>query len=312
MNMIRLITELCSCAALVFAIAAWRQLNSPISRREKARRKKAAVCAVLLFGTFIAFAETPALSTDVGLAFVSKFMSYGLVDNKDPVVTPSTRMTFYDILVFDVSAIFDTTTYGREAGYSNRSGRYVEFDPSVSLAHAFAPEDCGFLPTMVELSLGYAYEYHPRTMGGGTGEPGDDTQFITFEIALPDLWTEPKFVFERDIDRDNGTYVNLELGHSFELIDSFALRPSVAQGLGNTSRIRGYGLAEDHGGLMDACVMLELIWNLGGGTVISVYGAYYDYIFDSTLRDGARAYEATGRDNTSYHFVGGMSVCASF
>ena len=271
-------------------------------------------------GEGISFGEQAIMSTEVGLAFDSKFMSYGLVDNKDPIITPSAAVTFFDWVTFDCAAIFDTTQYGKKAGYSNRGGRYTEFDSGVSLAHSFSPDDFDFLPTTVELSLGYVYEYHPRTMGGGTGEPGDDTQFVTFEIALPDLWIEPTLAFERDIDRDNGTYVNLELGHTFALIDGegedcdplLAFRPSVAQGLGNTQRTRGYDLADDHGGLMDLCIKGELTWNIGGGVALSGYVAYYDYVFDSTLREGARAYEARGMDDTSYHFVGGLALSATF
>ena len=123
-------------------------------------------------GEGISFGEQAIMSTEVGLAFDSKFMSYGLVDNKDPIITPSAAVTFFDWVAFDCAALFDTTTYGRKAGYSNRGGRYIEFDSGVGLAHAFSPDDYGFLPTTVELSLGYAYEYHPRAMGGGTGEPG--------------------------------------------------------------------------------------------------------------------------------------------
>ncbi|MGN0852608.1 MAG: hypothetical protein ACI4Q3_04440 [Kiritimatiellia bacterium] len=271
-------------------------------------------------GEGLTFAEDPVVSAEASLSFDSKFMSYGLVDNKDPIVTPAAAVTFFDLLTFDCAALFDTTKYGRKAGYGNRGGRYIEFDSGVSLAHAFSPDDYAFLPTTVELSLGYVYEYHPRSMGGGTGEPGDDTQFVTFSIALPDLWIEPTLAFERDIDRDNGTYVNLELGHTFALVDGagedddpvLAFRPSVAQGIGNTQRTRGYDLAEDHGGLMDLCVKGELTWNLGGGVALSGYVAYYDYVFDSTLREGARAYEATGRDDTSWHFVGGLCASVSF
>ncbi len=278
----------------------------------------ALVCAAALCGG--TRAADSILSTEVGVAFDSKFMSYGLVDNKDPIVTPSVAVTAFDWVTFGVSAIFDTTKYGKKAGYGNRAGRCTELDPGVSLAHAFSPEDCAFLPTTVALALGYMYEYHPRGMGGGTGEPGDDTQFVTFEVALPDLWIEPTLAFERDIDRDDGTYVNLELGHTFALIDGvgegddpvLAFRPSVAQGIGNTQRTRGYGLAEDHGGLMDLCVKGELTWSVGGGFALSGYVAYYDYVFDSTLREGARAYEATGPDDTSYNFVAGIALSASF
>lgn len=271
-------------------------------------------------GEGISFGEQPVLSAEVGFAFDSKFMSYGLVDNKDPILTPSAAVTLFDWVTFEAAALFDMTPYGRKAGYGNRAGKYIELDPGVSVGHAFGPEDCDILPTTVAFSLGYAYEYHPRAMGGGTGEPGDDTQFVTFKVALPDLWLEPTLAFERDIDRDNGTYVNLELGHTFALIDGegedddpvLAFRPSVAQGLGNTQRTRGYDLADDHGGLMDLCVKGELTWNLGGGVALSGYVAYYDYVFDSTLREASRAYEARGRDDTSYHFVGGLAVTASF
>ena len=179
-------------------------------------------------GAGVSFGEQQVVTAEFGLAVDSKFMSYGLVDNKDPIVTPSAAVTFLDWITFDCAALFDTTTYGRKAGYSNRGGRYIEFDSGVSLAHAFSPDDYGFLPTTVELSLGYAYEYHPRAMGGGTGEPGDDTQFVTFEVALPDLWLEPTLAFERDIDRDTGTSVNLELGHTFALIDGDEIEAAYA------------------------------------------------------------------------------------
>ena len=269
-------------------------------------------------GEGISFGEQPVLSAEVGFAFDSKFMSYGLVDNKDPILTPSASVTLFDWVTFEAAALFDMTPYGRKAGYGNRAGKYIELDPGVSVGHAFGPEDCDILPTTVAFSLGYAYEYHPRAMGGGTGEPGDDTQFVTFEVALPDLWREPTLAFERDIDRDNGTYVNLELGHTFALIDGdgedplLAFRPSVAQGLGNTQRTRGYDLAKDHGGLMDTCIKGELTWRIGDNLALSGYVAYSDYLFDSTLREGARAYEASGRADTSYHFTAGLALTASF
>lgn len=263
--------------------------------------------------------ESPMVSAEFSLAFDSKFMSYGLVDNNDPIITPSAAVTFFDHLTFEVAALFDTTKYGKKWGeYGNRGGKYIELDPGVSFGWEFSPEDYEALPTTVALSLGYSYEYHPRHMGGGTGEAGDDTQFVVFDIELPDLWLEPVLEIERDIDRDNGTYVNLELGHTFSLIDGdgddplLAFKPSVAQGLGNTQRTRGYDLAKDHGGLMDTCLKGELTWQICDNLALSGYVAYYDYLFDSKLRDAARGYEASGRADTSYHFVAGLALTASF
>lgn len=263
--------------------------------------------------------KPPLVSAAFGLAFDSKFMSYGLVDSNDPILTPSAAVKLFDHLTFEVAALFDMTKYGRKwGGYGNRGGKYIELDPGVSFDWTFAPEDVEGLPTTVALSLGYSYEYHPRHMGGGTGEPGDDTQFVVLGLELPDLWLEPVLEIERDIDRDNGTYVSLELGHTFALIDGdgeaplLAFKPSVAQGLGNTSRTRGYDLAKDHGGLMDTCVKGELTWRIGDHLALSGYVAYYDYLFDSTLRAGARAYEASGRADTSYHFTAGLALTVSF
>ena len=97
---------------------------------------------------------------------------------------------------------------------------------------------------------------------------------------------------------------------NFSILVTWSLENAVETA--DSMRARGYGLADDHGGLMDLCVKGELTWNIGAGVALSGYVAYYDYVFDSTLRDAARAYEATGRDDTSYHFVGGLALTASF
>lgn len=296
-----------------------------------AKLMMALVASAMAFGAFAQEAKAPQgvkekeddsfISTEFGLSFDSKFMSYGLVDNNDPIVTPSASMTLWEHFTFSVEALFDTTKYGRErrGGYGNRAGKYMELDPGASIDWSFSKDDYDWLPTKFDVSLGYMYEYHPRSMGGGTGEPGDDTQFITLDIECPDLWLEPVLSFERDIDRDNGTYVNLEIGHTIGLIGddddpTLALKPSIAQGIGNTQRTRGYGIAEDHGGFMDTTLKVELTWKIREFLELSGYVAYYDYIFDSTLREGAREYTGKSKrgSDESYHFVGGVALKASF
>ena len=260
------------------------------------------------------------VSVEAGVTLDSKYLSYGLVDNNDPIVTPSASITFFDWITFGVEAVFDTTKYGKKAGYSNRAGRYMELDPSVELRHKFSPEDASWLPMAVELAVGYSYEYHPRSMHGGFEGWWDDTQFVTFEAGLPDLWFEPTFTYERDIDRDNGTYLNLEIGHEFSLIDGagedddpvLALRPSLAQGFGNTQRVRGYLYPLDHAGLMDTCAKLELTWNICEHVALSGYVAYSDFIFDRQIREAAREYEAHGRWDESWNFIGGLALTVSF
>ena len=150
-------------------------------------------------GEGVTFDETPIVSTEVGLAFDSKFLSYGLVDNNDPILTPHASMTWFETVTFGVMSIFDISRYGRKAGYGNRAWRYQELDPSAGVAYAFTPDEVSWLPTTVELDLTYMYEQHPRVVD-------DDTQFLTLTVGLPDLWFEPAFAYERDIDRDDGTY----------------------------------------------------------------------------------------------------------
>lgn len=266
-------------------------------------------------GEGVTFGETSIVSAEVGLAFDSKFLSYGLVDNNDPILTPSAALTFFDWVTFSVESIFDTTRYGEKAGYRNHAFRYQELDPGVAIGHAFGPDEG--LPTTIEFELGYMYEQHPRIVD-------DDTQFITFSIGLPDLWFEPTFSYERDIDRDEGTYLNLEIGHTFSIVegteegddDILSFRVSLAQGWGDQRRVTAYlgeaGDGYDEACLMDTCLKGELTWNITDGVSLGAYLAYYDYLFDSSARDAASAYEGTEAYSESYNFVTGVSIAIAF
>jgi hypothetical protein len=272
-------------------------------------------------GSGISFNETPVMTAEFGLACDSKYMFYGLVLNNDPILRTTASATFFDFLTFDILAIYDVTKYGRKAGYTNRAGKYTELDPDVYVSWSFSPDEHAWLPTTVDVSLGYMYEYHPRSMDW------NDMQYVWAEIALPDLWIEPLLYIEREIDSDNGTYVNLEIGHTFPLIDNdeedgdpvLAFRPSVAQGFGNTQRVRGYLCSDweaetplDHAGLMDTCIKGELTWTVCDWLSVSGYVAYYDFLFDSTIRESVRGYESTGRADRSYNYVDGLAVTATF
>ncbi len=273
-------------------------------------------------GEGISYGETPIATAEFSIAIDSKFLSYGLVDNNQPIMTPAASLTLFDWLTFSVESVFDMTKYGRkevdgEELYCNRAGRYQELDPGAAIEHSFSAEDYEWLPTTIDFSLGYMYEYHPRSFNVGQ----DDTQFINVEIGLPDLWFEPVVAYERDIDRDDGTYVNLSIGHTFEVCDSLTLRPSIAQGIGNSRRVKGYLNVHDldgeerpldHGGLMDTCVQLDLEWAITDYLTFGAYVAYSDYLFDRKMRDAARDYEASGKWDHSYNFVGGVSLALAF
>ncbi len=285
-------------------------------------------------GEGVTFDEKPIVSCEASLAFDSKYLSYGFVDNKDPILTPEGSITFFDWVTFGVNAIFDTTTYGRRAGYTSRQFQYTELHPTVTIGHSFSPEDFEWLPTTIDIAVGYDYEYHPNSKNkGGLNEYengwdksiAEDTQFVTLEFGLPDLWFEPTFLYERDIMRDDGTYLNLEIGHTFGLIeadeegddDTLTLRPSVAQGFGNAQRVKAYAAKEDgeplnHAGLMDTLFKLELGWNICDGVSLTAYAGYSDFLFDRKIRDASRRYEALGKWDESWNFIAGAAVTFSF
>lgn len=280
-------------------------------------------------GEGVSFNETPIVSAEASLAFDSKYLSYGFVDNKAPILTPAGEITFFDWLTFGVNAIFDLTKYGNRAGYTNRQFKYTELHPTVTLGHAFSPEDFEWLPTTIEFALGYDYEFHPNSKNkaalneyenGWDTSIAEDTQFITLELGLPDLWLEPTFLYERDIMRDDGTYLNLEIGHTFNLLgeedDTLTLRPSIAQGFGNGQRVKAYATKKDgeplnHAGLMDTMIKLELGWKVCDNVSLSGYVGYSDFLFDRKIRDAARDYEATGSWDDSWNVVAGLALTIS-
>ena len=156
-------------------------------------------------------AEFP-VSVEAGISFDSKYMTYGVVDGKDPIVTPGAKATFFDWAYVGVESIFDVTKgNGRRGGYGNRAGRWTTLDAIVGLAHDF---DLGDTLGALSVDVNYIYEYLRRyhsDMG--------DTQYVNLELSLGDLWFEPALALERDLMADEGTYVNFSIGHTFPLVD---------------------------------------------------------------------------------------------
>ena len=270
-----------------------------------------AVAIIALTGAL--YAQNGIVSTEVSLSLDSRYMTYGVIDGKDPILTPGATATFFDWAYIGVESIFDVTDgNGKRGGYGKRGFKYTTLDAFVGLAHEF---DLGETIGTLGVDVGYMYEYLPRYQG----EVGD-TQYFTAELSLGGHWLEPKLAFERDIMADNGTYVNFELGHTFEICDGLTLRPAIGQGLGNSLRTKGYfgGLEEvegfDHGGLMDTTVKVELEYALTDWLTLGAYVAYYDYLFDDKMREAAAAYngEWGSDEDKTWNFVGGISLTATF
>lgn len=268
------------------------------------------------------FSLSDYVAVEAGVALDSRYMSYGVIDGKDPIVTPSAQVTLFDYAYFGVSAIYDVTkANGKRGGYGNRAGQWTTLDATVGVAHDF--ELCESLGAL-SVDFNYIYEYLRRyhsDMG--------DTQYLNLEFSLGDLWLEPTLAIERDLMADDGTYVNFSIGHEFSIIDGaneddspvLAFRPSIGQGIGNSQRAAGYFVkrkgseeALDHGGLMDTTIMGELTWNICENISLTGYVAYSDYLLDGNMRDGARAHNADWGSacDRSWNVYGGVALGVSF
>ena len=280
-------------------------------------------------GEGISFGDLQIVTAEFGLAFDYKYMTYGVMDGKDPIVPPSATVTFFDWVYFGVSAIYDVTKgNGKRGGYGRRAGEWTTLDNTVGIAHDF--DLCESLGAL-SVDFNYIYEYLRRYKyhnSSGADKDLGDTQYLNLELSLGDLWFEPTLAIERDLMADDGTYVNFEVGHTFTLIGDdedkvLTFRPSIGQGAGNTQRARGYftkhpGSEEplDHGGLMDTSVKGTFEWTITDWLSLSAYVAYYDYLFDANMRDGARSHNAAWGDADRYRYswnvVGGVALTATF
>jgi len=264
-------------------------------------------------GQGITYEKMPVVSAEVALGFDSKFLSYGLVDNNEPVLVPAATLTFADALTVGVDAVYDVTRYGERAGYGRRAWRHQEINSFLALERAFGPNDAAWLPTKVEFSVLYRYESHPEAVS-------KDSQFVLCEMGLPDIWFEPYFLYEQDLARDYGSYLNLNLGHTFALIgprpgeseDVLDFRFSIAQGWGDARRISAYLWRLDQSGLMDTTVMGTFNWVITEGLTLGAYVAYTDYLFNPPAREAAEHYEVTRSWTKSWNFVAGVSIAVVF
>ena len=257
------------------------------------------------------------VSGQVSIPFQSKVLSYGLPDSDDPNLLPYGELAFFESLAVGSRFYVDMTDIGEDMGRGDRSWDFWEVDFPVTLQHVFTNEEFTWLPTSVSLGAGYRYEYHPpRTRV-------KDTQFWVADVTLPDLWLMPCFAYERDVVRDNGTYLSLSFAHSFKPFDDCELTPSISQGWGDRKRVGGYLMdpamknSLNRAGLMDFQARISLAWHMAESLTLSAFVAYSDFLFDRHVRDASRNYVCAasggkGSRRPSWCFPVGLAVTWSF
>jgi len=254
---------------------------------------------------------------EAAVDFSSRQLTYGLVDNRDPILTLEVLAEWHGFN-FWAGAILDTTAWGRKhGGYGNRKGTYQEFAFGPGYVCAFSPDDYARLPTTLELFVNYIYEYHPP-VNRWKGEDNPDTQFINVGAALPDLWLAPALSAEFDIDNEYGAmYLAAEIGHTFTLVqaagnreaDLLSLSVGGGVGFGNPRRNR-HDTGFDTYAFKDVWASAALEWQLTDHIVLSPYVALFEQVH-GRLRDAARRY-IEGETHASTQLVGGLRVAATF
>ena len=266
-----------------------------------------------------AFGTNDWIVADASIEFASRKIFYGYALNREPIWIPHASLTFLDSLTPGVIAYCDMTDWGDPrrrgpSGYGDRSWKYQEVDPYLKLHHGFTKDELSWLPTQVYLCVGYQYEYDPPFPNGDTNP---DSHYINGCFALPELWVEPVLNAEFDMDRDHGTYLNFDIGHAFPIVgcdDSplLSLRVDIGQGWGDANRNDAYS-GVCRAGLMDTMMRMTVTWAPYSWLKISPYVAYYEFIFDRHLRDGARFVSYGGSSETeSWNFLGGVKISMGF
>lgn len=264
-----------------------------------------------------------AFGGSVGLDFCTKQLTYGLIDNPHPILTPSAALSFgnddWFTLELGVEAIFDTTNWGaKDGGYNNRKWKYQELAPGITLSRTWDTAD--WLGSALDTALNYTYEYHPK----GCKKPDADfsnpnTQWLNLEISAGDFWLQPTFALEYQLmrqgatDEDNGKgglYATFSIAHDFDLgaamgLDegTLTLTPTLGIGMANKKRnLCDFGENETFM-FRDGFGVLELAWAPFEGFAITPYVGFNQQL-DSKAKDatGSDDFVAYGGIGVSYEF----------
>lgn len=265
--------------------------------------------ALTLFGAPLRAGEAPALEETpaweigfgAGIDFTSKQLTYGLIDNPHPIVTPSAEISLGREELFTVTvgveAIFDTTNYGaKDGGYGNRRRKYQELAPGITLSRTW--DTASWLGSALDTAVNYTYEYHPKSCkkpAEGFSNPG--TQWLNLELSAGDFWLVPTFTLEYALDdrqdAQGGIYATFDLSHEFDIgtamgfgEGALTLTPRLGLAAANRQRNRAdFGSGESFM-FRDAYGLLEMNISPCEAFAVTPYVGFHQQI-DSVAKDAA-------------------------
>lgn len=257
------------------------------------------------------------LSLEATVEFATRKLTYGLVDNRDPIFTLEGVAEWHGF-TFESSIEFETTSWGRKhGGYGNRKGTFQEVCFGPGYTFTLSDEHISFLPTEIELYANYIYEFH-APIRRPLHDENPNMQFFNFGVELPELWLSPWFTTEVDVGAECGSvYFNTGVQHTFTLIPSCEARENgtleltVCNGLGfgNPKRNR-YDSDFNAFAVKDMHVSLALEWYITDNFMIGPYIAVYEQLH-RRVRQEARRY-IDGESHASTQVLGGFIMQCSF
>ncbi len=236
----------------------------------------AAIATVTVLGQ-CALAQTPAISTRVDVAYVSKYIWRGIPQTTDGAFQPSLTLTHSKGLSFNYWASYDTD-----------KSDFTENDYTLNYSWSGGK---------VAMNAGCIYYAFPNTSYPSTSEV-----YVSAGLNCP---LSPTLAVNCDIDEAEGFYASLGASHSLPLGNgSNSLLLSGRIGL-SSSDYNSYWFGEDSTALSDLYLSASVPFTVGKTTLTPSLS--YTKLLSSKLKDSPNM---IGLDSS--HLVGGMSVSMSF
>ncbi|MCE5322258.1 hypothetical protein LLG46_02960 [bacterium] len=236
----------------------------------------AGMCLLLMAGC-AAYAQE-GLSTNVDLAYVSKYVWRGTVPNPDPAFQPSITISNPSGLSFNFWASMDTTNI------SGNSGNFTEEDYTLTYAWK-------------SMSAGYIYYAFPNTTYPSTQELFFNTPLgskLPISLAL-----------NYDFDEAKGLYGALSTSYDYAMKGGNSMSLSAKLGFASSGYNDFYFYGADKTGLVDLVLGVSMPFESGKMKITP--SVTYSTVVNSDLKD---ALSANGVDENN--FIAGLTISSAF
>lgn len=247
-----------------------------MSKRGLRRYLTAGIGLLLMTGS-VAYAQE-SVSTNVDLAYVSKYVWRGTVPNSDPAFQPSITLTHPSGASFNFWGSMDTTNI------SGNSGNFTEQDYTLTYAWK-------------SMSAGYIYYSFPNTTYPSTQELFFNTPLgskLPISLAL-----------NYDFDEAKGLYAALNTSYAYAMKSGKTLSLSAKLGFATSDYNNFYFYGTDKTGLVDLVLGTSMPFETGKMKITP--SVTYSTVVNSDLKD---ALSANGVDKNN--LIAGLTISSAF